>query len=136
MKMEQWTHFSVAAENQNLWRVTFNSPPINLVTPEIIAELPKLIDQMDAASELRVVVFESANSDYFLNHYDTSRVAETPKGLGVTGYPLVIDTSTRLSRLPVVSIAKIRGRVRGIGNELTLAMDMRFASERALFCQP
>jgi enoyl-CoA hydratase/carnithine racemase len=82
------------------------------------------------------VVFESANPDYFLNHYDTSRVADTPKGLGKTGYPLVIDTSTRLSRLPVVSIAKVRGRVRGIGSEFTQAMDMRFASERALFCQP
>jgi enoyl-CoA hydratase/carnithine racemase len=136
MKMEQWTHFSVAVENECLWRVTFNNPPINLVTPEILVELPELIDQMEAVSELRVVVFESANPDYFLSHYDTSRVAETPKGLGVTGYPLVIDISTRLSRLPVVSIAKVRGRVRGIGSEFTQAMDMRFASERALFGQP
>lgn len=136
MKAEQWTHFSVVAEDEYLWRVTFDSPPINLVTPEMLVELPQLIDQMNAATELRVVVFESANPDYFLNHYDTSRVAETPKELGVTGYPLSIDTSTRLSRLPVVSIAKIRGRVRGIGSEFTLAMDMRFASERALFGQP
>jgi len=48
-----------------------------------------------------------SNPDYFLNHYDTSRVAETPTDLGITGYPLVIDTSVRLSRLPVVSIGKI-----------------------------
>jgi enoyl-CoA hydratase/carnithine racemase len=136
MNMKQWTHFSVVVEDESLWRVTFNNPPINLVTPEILVELPELINQMGAASELRVVVFESANPDYFLNHYDTSRVAETPKGLGVTGYPLTIDTSTRLSRLPVVSIAKVRGRVRGIGSEFIQAMDMRFASERALFGQP
>jgi enoyl-CoA hydratase/carnithine racemase len=83
-----------------------------------------------------VTVFESANPDYFLNHYDTSRVAETPKELGASGYPLLIDATTRLSRLPVVSIAKIRGRVRGLGSELIQAMDMRFASEGALFCQP
>ncbi|OBI83262.1 enoyl-CoA hydratase/isomerase family protein [Mycobacterium asiaticum] len=134
--MSQWTHFSVLVEDSSLWRVTFDSPPINMVTPEILLELPELIDQMTAARELRVVVFESANPDYFLNHYDTSRVAETPKGLGPTGYPLTVDTSIRLSLLPVVSIAKIRGRVRGIGSELTLAMDMRFASERALFGQP
>ena len=134
--MTEWTHFSVVAETDRLWRVTFDSPPINLVTPETLVELPKLIDEMEAASTLRVVVFESANPDYFLNHYDTSRVAETPKDLGVTGYPLVIDTSTRLSRLPVVTIAKIRGRVRGVGNELTQAMDMRFASGRAWFGQP
>jgi len=136
MKVEQWTHFSVAIENECLWRVTFDNPPINLMTPEMLIELPELIDQMTAARELRVVVFESANPDYFLNHYDTSRLAETPKNTGETGYPLVIDTSTRLSHLPVVSIAKIRGRVRGIGSEFTLAMDMRFASDRALFGQP
>jgi enoyl-CoA hydratase/carnithine racemase len=134
--VDQWTHFSVTFETKRLWRVTFDNPPINLVTPEMLVELPELIDQMEAAPELRVVVFESANPDYFLNHYDTSRVAETPKGLGVTGYPLVIDTSTRLSRLPVVSIAKIRGRLRGLGNEFTQAMDMRFASQRALLGQP
>jgi enoyl-CoA hydratase/carnithine racemase len=134
--VEKWTDFSVKVESDRLWRVTFSNPPINLVTPEMLVELPELIDQMEAASELRVVVFESANPDYFLNHYDTSRVAETPTSLGVTGYPLVIDTSTRLSHLPVASIAKIRGRVRGIGSELTQAMDMRFASDRALFGQP
>jgi enoyl-CoA hydratase/carnithine racemase len=134
--VNQGTHFSVTAETERLWRVTFDNPPINLVTPEMLAELPALIDQMEAAPELRVVVFESANPDFFLDHYDTSRVAETPKDLGVTGYPLVIDISIRLSRLPVVSIAKIRGRLRGLGNEFTQAMDMRFASERALLGQP
>lgn len=134
--MKQWTNFSVAAESERLWRVTFDNPPINLITPEMLVELPQLIDQMQAAPELRVVVFESANPDYFLNHYDTSRVAETPKDRGVTGYPLVIDTNIRLSRLPVVSIAKIRGRLRGVGNEFALAMDMRFASQTALLGQP
>lgn len=134
--MKKWTHFSVTAETRRLWRITFDSPPINLVSPEMLTELPRLIDQMEAASELRVSVFESANSDYFLNHYDTSRVAETPKELGASGHPLLIDASTRLSRLPVVSVAKVRGRVRGVGSELIQAMDMRFASERALFCQP
>ncbi|GAA1299509.1 enoyl-CoA hydratase/isomerase family protein [Pseudonocardia xinjiangensis] len=134
--MRQWTHFTVTAETGRLWRVTFDSPPINLVTPEMLTELPELIDEMEAAPDLRVVVFESANPDYFLNHYDTSRVAETPTGLGVTGYPLVIDAGTRLSRLPVVSIAKIRGRVRGVGCEFAQAMDMRFAGDGALFGQP
>ncbi len=136
MNPKQGSQFSVVAESAGLWRVTFDNPPINLVTPEMLVELPALIDQMEAAGELRVVVFESANPDYFLNHYDTSRVAETPTDPGVTGYPPVIDTSTRLSHLPVASIAKIRGRVRGVGSELTQAMDMRFASDRALFGQP
>ena len=134
--MTEWTHFTVAPESGRLWRVVFDNPAINLVTPEMLGELPKLIDQMEAASDLRVVVFESANPDYFLDHYDTSRVAETPSAVGAAGYPLVIDTSMRLSRLPVVTIVKIRGRVRGIGSEYVQAMDMRFASERALLGQP
>jgi enoyl-CoA hydratase/carnithine racemase len=134
--VKPWTHFSVAIETKRLWRVIFDSPPINLVSPEMLTDLPQLVDRMEAASELRVVVFESANPDYFLNHYDTSRVAETPTESGASGYPLLIDASARLSRLPVVSIAKIRGRVRGVGSELTQAMDMRFASETALFGQP
>lgn len=136
MQIQQWTHFSAVAESDRLWRVIFDNPPINLVTPEMLVELPELIDRIEAADELRVVVFESTNPDFFLNHYDTSRVADTPKDVGVTGYPLTIDTSVRLARLPVATIAKIRGRVRGIGNELTLAMDMRFAGEHALFGQP
>ena len=135
-EMTQWSHFTVAAEGERLWRVTFDSPPINLVTPEMVAELPALADEIEAAGELRVVVFESANPDYFLNHYDTSRVADTPRETGQSGYPLVVDTNARLSRLPAVTIAKIRGRVRGIGSEYTQALDMRFASERALFGQP
>jgi len=134
--VKQWTHFSVIAETERLWRVTFDNPPINLVTPEMLVELPALIGQMEEAPDLRVVVFESANPDYFLDHYDTSRVAETPKDLGVTGYPPSIDINIRLSRMPVVSIAKIRGRLRGVGNEFTQAMDMRFASRGALLCQP
>jgi hypothetical protein len=51
--MDQWTHFSVEAESERLWRVTFDNPPINLVTPEMLVELPELIDRMEAASELR-----------------------------------------------------------------------------------
>ncbi|SBS70488.1 hypothetical protein MHPYR_10161 [uncultured Mycobacterium sp.] len=60
MKSQQWTHFSVRVESEQLWRVTFDNPPINLVTPEMLVELPELIDEMQAATELRVVVFESA----------------------------------------------------------------------------
>jgi enoyl-CoA hydratase/carnithine racemase len=74
--MTNWTHFTVTRETARLWRVTFDNPPINLVTPEMIAEFPRLVDEIEADNEVRVVLFESASPDYFLNHYDTSRVAE------------------------------------------------------------
>jgi enoyl-CoA hydratase/carnithine racemase len=77
-------------------------------------------------------VFQSANPDFFIAHLDVAKAAERPEVLDLwRGFVL------RLSSMPVVSIAKIRGRTRGIGNEFVLACDMRFASRQsALFGQP
>jgi enoyl-CoA hydratase/carnithine racemase len=81
---------------------------------------------------VKVVVFQSANPDFFIAHLDVAKAAERPEALG-----LWRDFVLRLSSTPVVSIAKIRGRTRGIGNEFALACDMRFASRQsALFGNP
>ncbi len=81
---------------------------------------------------MKVVVFQSANPDFFIAHLDVAKAAERPETLG-----LWRDFVLRLSSTPVVSIAKIRGRTRGIGNEFVLACDMRFASRQsALFGNP
>jgi enoyl-CoA hydratase/carnithine racemase len=77
-------------------------------------------------------VFQSANPDFFVAHLDVAKAAERPEVLG-----LWRELVLRLSSTPVVSIAKIRGRTRGIGNEFVLACDMRFASrQKALFGNP
>ena len=87
---------------------------------------------LDADPSVKVVVFRSANPDFFIAHLDVSKAAEQPEVLGVWR-----DFVLRLSSTPVVSIAKIRGRTRGIGNEFVLACDMRFASRQsALFGNP
>jgi enoyl-CoA hydratase/carnithine racemase len=81
---------------------------------------------------VKVVVFQSANPDFFIAHLDVAKAAERPEVLG-----LWREFVLRLSSTPVVSIAKIRGRTRGIGNEFVLACDMRFASRQsALFGNP
>jgi enoyl-CoA hydratase/carnithine racemase len=81
---------------------------------------------------VKVVVFQSANPDFFIAHLDVAKAAERPEVLG-----LWREFVLRLSSTPVVSIAKIRGRTRGIGNEFALACDMRFASRQsALFGNP
>ena len=88
--------------------------------------------ELEADSSLKVVVFQSANPDFFIAHLDVSKAAERPGLLD-----LWRDFVLRLSSTPVVSIAKIRGRTRGIGNEFVLACDMRFASRQsALFGNP
>jgi enoyl-CoA hydratase/carnithine racemase len=114
------------------WTITFSNPPINVFIPTTIVELGALMTDLEADPSVKVVVFQSANPDFFVAHLDVAKAAERPEALG-----LWRDFVLRLSSTPVVSIAKIRGRTRGIGNEFVLACDMRFASRQsALFGQP
>ena len=114
------------------WTITFNNPPINMFVPTTIVELGALMTGLEADPSVKVVVFQSANPDFFTAHLDVGKAAERPEVLG-----LWRDFVLRLSSTPVVSIAKIRGRTRGIGNEFVLACDMRFASRQsALFGNP
>jgi len=84
---------------------------------------------MDASPSLRVVVFESANPEFYLAHFDlTGKIGNIMTAVGASGLPILMDTFVRLTKSPVVSIAKIRGCVRGVSSEFVLACDMRFAS--------
>src|SRR5271168_1535051 len=131
------TQFTINEVTPAYWHVSFSNPPINLQDPDTILELQDLVGMFETDDELRVVVFESANPDFFINHYDVSRAAETPVAPGPTGLPAFIDTTVRLATTSVVTIAKIRGRNRGGGAEAALAFDLRFASiEKAVFGQP
>jgi enoyl-CoA hydratase/carnithine racemase len=120
------------------WRVTFENPPFNIFGPESIPQLQAVISQIETDPNLKVVVFDSAVPGYFLTHYDfvppLSATTDLPPG--PTGLPPLPDMFVRLSRAPVVSIASIRGRATGVGSELALASDMRFASrEQAILSQ-
>src|SRR3984885_13833305 len=120
------------------WRVTFDNPPINVMGPEMVREFKGLIDALEADEHVRVVVFDSAVEDYFLNHSDfTAKVEDlTSMPAGPTGLPPWPDFLVRLTHLPVASIALIRGRATGNGSEITLACDMSFASrEKAIISQ-
>ena len=124
--------------SSGLWTATFNNPPINLIDPDTIGELQDLLAELESDAEIKVVVFRSADPDFFLAHWDVladkGKVAAMPPG--PTGMHPWIDLLVRLSRAPVASIAEIRGRARGAGSEFVLACDMRFASrERAILGQ-
>ena len=127
---QSWAHFSVDRRSPGFCRVTFHHPPINTVTATTVAELAELVGLIEQDQDLNVVVFDSANPDFYLAHYDAehepARTAVLPRG--PTGMHAWLDLLVRLSRAPVVSIASIRGRARGAGSEFVLACDLRFAS--------
>jgi len=117
------------------WRVTINHPPLNIFGPDTIPQLNEVISALETDEGVKVVVFDSALEGFFLTHYDFLAKIEDTTGLppGPTGLQPLPDMLVRLSRAPVVSIASIRGRATGVGSELALACDMRFASrEKAI----
>jgi enoyl-CoA hydratase/carnithine racemase len=117
------------------WRVTIDHPPLNIFGPDTIPQLDEVITAIETDEAVKVVVFESAVEGFFLTHYDFVAPIENTTRLppGPTGLQPLPDMLVRLSRAPVVSIASIRGRATGVGSELALACDMRFASrEKAI----
>jgi len=130
--MPESSQFNIDRTYPGLWTITFSNPPINMFVPTTILELGALMTDIEADPSVKVVVFQSANPDFFVAHLDVAKAAAQPEVLG-----LWREFVVSLSSAPVVSVAKIRGRTRGIGNEFVLACDMRFASRQsALFGQP
>jgi enoyl-CoA hydratase/carnithine racemase len=123
--------FIVDKSRPGHWRVALDNPPINVIDDGMYDAFYDLVGEIEADAALKVVTFESANPDFFIAHYGTSG----PRSR--FGAPPWIDAATRLAKSGVLSIAVIRGRVRGGGSEFTLGCDIRFASrEKAIFGQP
>jgi enoyl-CoA hydratase/carnithine racemase len=134
----QVTQIRVNKASSSVWRITFDNPPLNLMGPQFVVEFSKIVTAIENDEQLKVVVFDSAVDGFFLNHSDFTVKLEDltslPQGpTGLEGWP---DILVRITRAPVVSIAKIRGRATGNGSELLLACDMTFVSrEKALLSQ-
>lgn len=129
----------VDRSNPRTATVTFADPPTNVIIPETVARLHEVVVELSTDERVQVVVFASGTEGFFFNHFDLRQAARFPFTVGPDGsdVPTWVDLVLRLSKAPFVSIAKIRGRTRGGGNEFALACDLRYASrEQALFGQP
>jgi enoyl-CoA hydratase/carnithine racemase len=117
--------------------VTFANPPANLIVSETVTRLDEILRELDDDPDIQVVIFTSGVPDFFFNHFDLAAARDFPVPQGEEAVPMWTDIVLRLSRAPYITIASIRGRTRGGGNELALAFDLRYASrERAMFGQP
>jgi enoyl-CoA hydratase/carnithine racemase len=116
--------------------VEIAAPPMNLMGPELVRDLVSLIQQAETDNSIRVLVFKSADRDYFISHVDMTRFKEIREAVAPTGEASLGLLFRRLSTSRIVTIAQIEGRVRGVGSEFALACDMRFAArESAIFGQ-
>src|ERR1700723_1766877 len=132
------TQIRVTKRSPAYWRVTIDNPPLNVMGPQMVREFQGVMDALEADEQVRVVVFDSAVENYFLNHSDfTAKIEDlTSIPQGPTGLEAWPDFLVRLTHLPVASIALIRGRATGNGSEITLACDMSFASrEKTIISQ-
>jgi enoyl-CoA hydratase/carnithine racemase len=111
------------------WQVTIDNPPLNLFDPEMGDELSALVTELEKNTEIKVVVFDSANPDYFISHIDLIRSAEfdlTPRS---TGLPVWPDVARRFELASFITVGLVRGRARGVGSEFIQALDVCFASK-------
>ncbi|MFJ3320121.1 MULTISPECIES: enoyl-CoA hydratase/isomerase family protein [unclassified Curtobacterium] len=118
-------------ESPEVGRVVVSDPPVGLMTGATVHGLADVVAGLAGDSDLKVLVFESSTDDFFLNHFDLARIDDFPGGAAW------LDLVVALSEARYITIAVIRGRTRGGGNELALALDLRYASrQRARFGQP
>jgi enoyl-CoA hydratase/carnithine racemase len=132
------TQIRITRRSAAYWRVTFDNPPLNVMGPQFVREFREILADIEADEEVKVLVFDSAVEGFFLNHSDFHADLKQLTGMpqGPTGLEAWPDILVRLTRMPVVSIAVIRGRATGNGSELALACDMSFASrEKAILSQ-
>lgn len=119
--------------------VTIDNPPINLFDMPLMQEMASLSEELEADDAVRVVVFESADPDFFIAHADVTLIQQLPadnptKPETLSFFHQILE---RFRTMPKVTIGKIAGRARGGGSELLLALDMRFAAiGKAVLNQP
>lgn len=119
--------------------VTFNFGTVNVLGSEMLADLNNLAMRLEGDSSTKVVIFQSANPEIWVCHYDTGLLKDMSANAVSRDEAQLLELQQvceRISKLPQATIAKLEGVARGGGHELALAMDMRFAArEKFKFMQ-
>ena len=128
---------SLERPSPQIAKITFSNPPVNLIVGETVRRLAEIVAELDVDPDIQVVVFDSGVPGFFFNHFDLAAAADFPAPQGKDAVPVWTGIVLKLTKAPYITIASIRGRTRGGGNELALASDLRYASrEKAIFGQP
>ena len=137
MSYESYTLLKITVD-RGVATVLIDNPPINLFDMPMIEEMIRLGHELEADDDVRVVIFESANPDFFIAHVDVTLIQQLPE-VGPdrpTTLSFFHEMLEKFRTMSKVTIGKINGRARGGGSELLLALDMRFAAHGAVLSQP
>lgn len=133
-----YTGLRVRVDGGVAW-VTIDHPPLNLFDLPLMQDMDRLGRELEADGAVRVVVFDSADPEFFIAHADVALIQRLPatpppKPTALVFFHAMVD---RFRTMPKATIAKIEGRARGGGSEFVLSLDMRFgALGRAVLAQP
>ncbi|MEM1434231.1 MAG: enoyl-CoA hydratase/isomerase family protein [Pseudomonadota bacterium] len=130
MRYDSFVTFS-AERNNGILTVTFDHGPVNVQGQEMLADLNSLAMRLERDRTIKVVVFQSANPEIWVCHYDTELLKDMSGEAVSRDEARLLDLQAvceRISKVPQATIAKLEGFARGGGHELALALDMRFAA--------
>ena len=130
MKYEGFTTFSVD-KTDGILTVTFDFGTVNVQDQEMLADLNSLAMRLERDRDTKVVIFQSANPEIWVCHYDTELLKDMSDEAVSRDDAQLLDLQAvceRISKVPQATIAKLEGFARGGGHELALALDMRFAA--------
>lgn len=135
----RYTHVSVS-NAEGVATVVIDNPPVNVMSAPLLRDLRNVLLDLEGDEATKVIVFESANVEYFIAHFDMGLVDDlgafddlaelAPPGLNFTQ-----AFSEQLRHQPQVTIVKLKGTARGGGSEFVLAADMCFATPDARLSQ-
>ena len=109
--------------------VTINNPPLNVMTLQLYSDLVEFTEKVEHDDSVKVIIFQSANPDFFIAHFDVEAILEFPtdspakRSEKLSDFHLMCE---RVRTMPKATIAKIAGRAGGGGNEFAASCDMRF----------
>jgi len=118
--------------------VSIDHPPSNIFDDQFTVALRDLLDRCEADPDVRVLLFHSADPDFFVMHGDARatlamQVAPGTEVAAPDPYAAQAALLERVHRSRLVSIAAIDGAARGGGAELVSALDLRIGGPRTVF---
>jgi enoyl-CoA hydratase/carnithine racemase len=108
--------------------ITLDNPPANSYDLQVMTEFSSAVDDA-IASDARAVIIRSASEKFFCGGADVKKFLDGDVDANMEMIRVSQSAFKRMAASPQIYIAHINGHAMGGGLELTLACDLRYASE-------